>query len=296
MTTWWLGAAFSIAAALSWATAVVLFKRSGESLPPLSLNLFKNVVALAFFLPLTPIVEGDLLPSRTREETIRILVSGVLGITLSDTFFFAALNRLGAGLTAIVDCVYSPAMVLLAVVFLGESLPAAALIGGALVVSAVFLGTVRRPAPDRRSRDIAEGVAFGILGMFLVAGSMVVVKPLLTVEGIFGITALRLLAGTAVLGPLVLLLRGRAVVARVFRPSEVWKLAIPAAIVGNVLAMGFWVAGMTLMDVSISAILNQLSTIFLFLLAARVLRERITPRRTAAVVLAFAGAVLVLVA
>ncbi|MCH7994212.1 MAG: EamA family transporter, partial [Planctomycetes bacterium] len=48
----------ALAAAITWATALVLFKRSGERVPPLPLNLFKNVTAL-ILLVVTLAVMGE---------------------------------------------------------------------------------------------------------------------------------------------------------------------------------------------------------------------------------------------
>ena len=42
------------------------------------------------------------------DDYLLVLVSGALGIGIADTLFFKCLNTLGAGLTAIIDCLYSP--------------------------------------------------------------------------------------------------------------------------------------------------------------------------------------------
>jgi drug/metabolite transporter (DMT)-like permease len=55
----------------------------------------------------------------------------------------------------------------------------------------------------------------------------------------------------------------------------------------------FWLAGMRLTKASVASALNQLSTIFIFVMAALFLKEKATPRKVAAVVLAFLGALLV---
>ena len=66
-----------------------------------------------------------------------LLVSGALGIGISDTFFFMSLNRLGAALSAIVDCLYSPFIIGLSVLWLGESLSVIQILGVVMIVSAV---------------------------------------------------------------------------------------------------------------------------------------------------------------
>jgi len=45
-----LGEALSIGSALAWAIAVIIYKRLGETLPPLPLNLLKNLLVLGMLL------------------------------------------------------------------------------------------------------------------------------------------------------------------------------------------------------------------------------------------------------
>ena len=42
-----LGEMLSIGSALAWATAVIIYKRLGETLPPLTPNLVKNLLCWA---------------------------------------------------------------------------------------------------------------------------------------------------------------------------------------------------------------------------------------------------------
>jgi len=290
------GEVFAILAGLLWAVAVVLFKMTGDSMPPLALNLFKGVVGLVLLVPAVLLVEGTLLPDLALRDWLLVTVSGILGIAAADTLFFAALNRLGAGLNAIVDCLYSPAMIGLALLFLGDRLTVQASIGAALVVSAVLIGTVTRPIEGKSRRDLLLGTLYGALGMVTIAGSVIIIKPILVEERVLWIGTARLLIGSLTLVPLVFLRGEGATLRRIFAPSGLWAAAVPECVLGGELAMAVWLWGMTLMQVSASAILNQLSTIFIFVLAAVVLKEPLTLRRLAAVALAFLGALLVVTA
>lgn len=65
-----LGELLSLASALAWAFGVILYKRLGEHLPPLSLNLYKNLLVLAALLPLIALWHG-IAPPRSRPPRSR---------------------------------------------------------------------------------------------------------------------------------------------------------------------------------------------------------------------------------
>ncbi|MHC4093811.1 MAG: EamA family transporter, partial [Planctomycetota bacterium] len=105
-----LGQACALMAAIIWAFALVMFKRSGERVPPLALNLFKNTIGI-LLLVVTLAVMGEGLGTVWRwrnDEVYILLLSGVIGIAVADTVFFHSLNLIGVGVISIVDCTYSP--------------------------------------------------------------------------------------------------------------------------------------------------------------------------------------------
>ena len=81
---------------------------------------------------------------------------------------------------------------------------------------------------------------------------------------------------------------------RVFKPSRSWRFSLPGALLGSYLALIFWIAGMKYTNVGIAAILNQSSTIYVLILAAVFLKERLTRRKLVASAVAIAGIVLVM--
>jgi drug/metabolite transporter (DMT)-like permease len=172
----------------------------------------------------------------------------------------------------------------------------AALLGGGLVIAAILIGSLEPSTGGRSRRDVLVGVTIGVTGSVFVAAGVALIDGLLSPDQVLGMTAFRLLAATVALVPLVLLRPDRAILGRLFRPSPWWRSAVPGAICGAALAMWAWLYAFALTDVAIAAILNQLSTIWIFILAWLVLKEPVTWRRAVAVTLAFAGAALVVVA
>jgi len=294
----------ALGTAIAWGVAVVLFKRAGDTVPPLVLNLFKNIVGV-ILLGLTllgvSLVDAGESWNAARQFPLRdiviLMISGILGIAVADTLFFHALNRCGVGLMSIVDCSYSPCVILCSYLMLGETLTRYHAFGGLLILAAVFIASRHAPPPGRTRGQIAGGIALGVLAMALMAYGIVLAKPILDPDkGNFPLlwaTMLRMLAGTAALA-LTLVSGARRAACRVtFRPSAVWWFSLPAAFFGAYISMVLWVAGFKYAKAGIASILNQTSVIFALLLATLFLHEPLSRRKLLAVFLAIIGVVVI---
>jgi len=286
------GEMLALSSGLVWAVAVILFRISGRKVHPIGLNLFKTVLALVVMAPTMLVLREPLFPAVPASTTVLLLVSGALGVALSDTLFFHSLNRLGASLVAIVDCFYSPFVIGLSFVLLGDRMTGWQLAGAALVVSAVLTITREKRAEKVDARNLVLGILYGILAMFFVALGIVMVKPVLGTVSVVWATMVRLAGGAAALILLVPFLRDRRAILGPLAVRGNWKALVPASFFGSYLSLILWMGGMKYAKVSVAAVLNQLNTIFIVIIAAIFLKERLTGWKIAAVALAFLGAYL----
>jgi drug/metabolite transporter (DMT)-like permease len=287
-----IGILCSTGAAFFWAAAVIMFKKSGETFSPMALNLFKGVVTLFLLVPTLWFAGVPLFPDRPSNDWILFGISGVLGITLADTFFFMALKRLGASRWAVVDCLYLPFIILISTLFLNESIGLKGMVGALLVIAAIGADACSGSSLMLPRKDFWLGLVFGVLAVILIAGSVVMVKPLLEETSFLWASFVRLLAGVAGLVVVAVIHPERQIILGALLPSSAWKIVLPASIVGNYMAMLAWLAGFKYTLVSVAAILNQLSTIFTFILAAIFLKEPVTLPRMVAIMMAVSGALL----
>jgi len=289
-----IGEILSLASAVVWALSVVLFRIAGDkdNVHPLAMNLFKNWLALVLLTATVAVIGGGV-PALSAKTVGIFVVSGILGIALSDWLFFTALVKLGAELTAIVDCAYSPFVIILSFLFLGERMNTLQIVGVMLIVAAVLLITQKKSDEKISRRNLLTGVGIGIVSMLLTAGGIVLAKPFLPGVPVIWVTLIRM-AGGAVAGTILWGAHPRRrEILRPLRPGPEYKILLPASFLSAYLSVLIWTAGMKYTQASIASALNQLNTIFIFLLAALILKEKITPLKLAAVVLAFAGAMLV---
>ena len=289
------GEFYSVACAVLWSGATILFRKSGEHVPPVALNLFKDTVALLLFLVTLPLLGVAFVPAEQGwREWLVLLASGAVGIGIADSLFLSSLNRLGAGGNAIVSALYAPFAVLAAFVYLRESIGLLLLLATAMMVGAIVLSLWRPRAPGASPPPARalSGVLVGSLAMFLMAVAIVYAKPVLDRSDPWWATSVRLLGGIVFLaGQGLLRPQLRPAIVRCFRPSRQWTITVSAAVLGSYLAMIVWILGMKFSQASTAAVLNQSSTLWTVLLGWLVLRERMTPHKALAMVLAFGGAV-----
>ena len=300
-----LGSVFALSSAFFWALAVILFKKAGNTFSPISLNIYKSVVAFVL-IGITMVVLGiPFFPDVGFRAWGLLILSGFVGITLADICFFTALNRLGAGMVAVVECLYLPNVLLFSFLLLNERLSTVGIIGSMLVLSAVAVGSLSpeelKPEELKPSeaddetqlkRSRLSGIIAGVLAMIFLALGIVMIKDVLEQTDVFWATLVRVTSGCITLSAIVFFHPKRRQYLSEFTWSKSLLTALPASVIGNYVALLFWVAGMKYTTASRAGTLNQMSTIFIFIMAAVILKERITKQKLIAICMAVTGAYL----
>jgi drug/metabolite transporter (DMT)-like permease len=259
-----------------------------------ALNAFKDVLAMLLYFPTLALAGVSLIQPYPAGDYLLLLASGVIGIAVGDTLLFKSLFAIGAGPSALVSCLYSPFIIALSYVWIGERLAPLQLVGVALIVAAVAEATRMEDRSAVALRRRLAGIGWGVLAQASMAVGVVMIKPLLDEAPLLWSVEIRLIGGVAAL---LLFLwaspsRGRILSTLLLRGHRGYTLASSA--IGGYVAMVVWLGGIKLTKASIAAALNQTNTIFVLIFAALVLRERITPGRVVAILLAAAGALMVI--
>lgn len=279
---------------VTWALSVIFFKKSGESVHPIALNFFKNSMAVLLFLPTLYIFGGSLIRDVPNGDYLLLLFSGALGIGIADTLFFKSLNMLGAGLTAIVDCLYSPFIIILSFFWLGESMTIWQTLGLLFIISAVLTAISRKGRGHLTRSQLLWGLLYGALAMAVTAIGIVMVKPLLDRSPLLWVIEIRLIGGMLMLMVGLLVHPRRVAIIKSLNVPGSWKYTLSGSFLGAYLSMIIWLGGMKFTSASIAASLNQTNTIFIFIFAAWILKEPITRQKSLGIALGVIGSVIVI--
>ncbi len=302
-----MGIVFAISCAITWAAAVVLFKTASEEIHPLVINACKNLVGTLLMIPTVLLFSNFTFSSIAPTDWLILIASGVLGIGLADALVLKSLEAIGASKFAVVECAYSPFVIIVAIVHLGESLNLVQGVGVLLVLAAIFFISVPNPSillasADEEAAQLANaaklkrtrlGIVLGVVGLFAMAVGITVVKPLFARIPLLDIILIRLFAGS-----IASLFFMKAMGIPLGRLKQFFTIEkkLPfyfACVLSTYVSMLFWVSGFKYNDVSIASVLNQTSTVFTVLFAAIFLKEKLTKKVLTAVGMAIAGVLIV---
>ncbi|MCX5754206.1 MAG: DMT family transporter [Candidatus Krumholzibacteria bacterium] len=290
-----MGMFYALLTAVMWAAAIIFLKRSGETIPPFALNVFRVGFSSILLVPTVILAGQEIFAPAPLHDYLILFASGVVAIAISDTFLLMALNRLGAGIMAIVDCLYAPFIVFFAFIMLGERLRVWQWAGMALVIVGVLIAARHEPPRGTTTRQILVGSLCGVIAMTTVAFGIVLAKPVLELERtpILWATTMRQIGALIVMIPAALIMPERREIFGLFRPTRSWKFTVPATLLGSYLALIFWIGGMKYSLAGPAAILNQTSSIYVLIFASIFLKEPFTARKVVASILALGGIAMV---
>jgi drug/metabolite transporter (DMT)-like permease len=290
-----LGKIMALLCAGVWAGAVILFKLAGDNIRPLALNVYKTALTAIILLPLLLLSGAPLIPPAIfRTHLLSLVASGILGVAVSDTLFFACLNRIGAGMSAIVDCLYAPFVMTAAWLFLYQKPRFEQIGGAALIIGAVLIVAYKKSGEALPTKRIFSGILYGSAAMVIMAVSIVLMRPVLDKAPIFWVTEVRLLAALIVLLVMLAMQKNRRQLLAPLWQKGSRHYAFWGAILGNLISMTLWVAAFKFTTVNSAAVLNQTNTVFVVIMATVFLKEAFTRRRMLAIILAMTGSLLVL--
>lgn len=289
----YIGEIFALLSPLAWSFAVILFQKTGERVKPAGVNLFKNIVATSLFA-LSWLAIGAHTPEGIGWEHYGLLLlSGIIGVGVADLFFLMCLNRLGAGRQAIVNTAYSPPIIFLGWLFLGETLTLWQIVGVGMILLAVLIVGLTRDTGVRKQGSVSGGILCGLAACLTQAVSILIVKPYLEDWPLIWTTMWRMAGGLLSTIIMIRLASPEQRDLSAFRNVATWRVMLPATVIGSFLSLLMWMAGFKYTDASIAAPLNQTATLFTFILAVLILKEPVTLRRVSGLVCGMVGVLLV---
>ncbi len=291
-----LGIAIALLCALTWSCAVILLKFSGARLEPMALNLVKTLLGLPLLLLTTYVTEGGLHWPADSNETLMLLISGGIGIGVADGIVLRSMRYLRASHIAILECLFSPFVIVLSMVFYNERPTPLMLVGGVFILASLLFLKPEPHSPEDSAPlvplHLGKGSLLMALGLFMMAGGILVVKPLFAHIPLFSLVSIRMIGGLVTALVLFCFVPNRRQeFLTVFQTPHHLQL-FAACFFSSYVSIILWIASYKYLQSTIAALLNQTSTVLTVLLAVVFLNEKFTRGKVLAMISALIGVAL----
>ena len=152
----------AISAVLSWTFACSIWRKASEKLLPRQINIYKNLLASIFFLPVVLTISwlSDLF------SIFVLMVSGIVGISIGDTLYINSLKIIGTRKTLSFEALTPIIATTLGTLSINEIYPQKVWIGSLIVSFSVLMIVRQNTFKKEDSRET------NILGIFCALGSV----------------------------------------------------------------------------------------------------------------------------
>ena len=172
----YIGEVAAIGAAIVWACATWIYGQFGHRFSAMQLNIIKGFVASVMMLivmPLIPMPEFEL----SANHFWILAISGIIGIAIGDSAYFAALKRIGANKTLLLESLAPPLSGVLALMFLGAALTLQSWLGvviTTLAVTFVVFQPSNSVSDDSTNQAQWIGIGYGLVASVCQASGVVI--------------------------------------------------------------------------------------------------------------------------
>jgi drug/metabolite transporter (DMT)-like permease len=286
-----LGELSALATAVLWSVSSMVFTAAIVRVGPIPVNLARLVFATAYVSVVVLPGSGQL--RATGGQLFWFGLSGVVGLTLGDTFLFKAAKEIGARLSMLIMSLAPPIAALLAFAFLGEGLSLLGILGIAVTIGGVAMAVSEQgeKSPAGTERNFA-GILFALLAATGQAVGLVLAKQGFNQAPInnFLATMIRIVASLGILLP------GMAAAGRLGRSvrtittdRKALALTAAGAIIGPFLGMALSLVAVAHTGVGVAATLMATVPIIMLPLVRVFYRERLSWKAVSGAFVAVAG-------
>ena len=287
-----MGYLFALTSAFLWALVTIFYKDVGSKVSPVGMNIGKNIVAVACIGVLLLSTGFDMVKSQT---LFFLIMSGILGISLGDTFFFMALSRLKTSMAVLMTTAIPVLTMLFAVVFLNEHLSIRSWTGCILVITGIAIALSARGLEDTKGVISVSGILYSLLAAVSCAASVIFSKYALMSIPALEASFIRHLSGLAVLiiwGSITT--RLGLWLKPITRDVKLMHKLFAASFLGTFLGTWLCLLGLQFTTASAATVLNSTSPLFIIPLSGILLKEKIQKRSIIGAMIAFIGVCIII--
>jgi len=275
-----LGELSALFTAFLWSASSMVFAAATKQAGSFQVNITRLILAAVYLVFFITLMGLDIRMSGA--QILYLGISGVIGLSLGDTFLFKAFQELGARISMLIMSIAPAIAAVLAYVVLDESLSTVGVLGIVITVSGIAIVVLDRSTVDSKQILITpSGIAYGVLAAVGQGAGLVLAKMAFREGGLDGFvaTAVRIIASLVVLLPVAVMTKRFRNPYRMFNDQRkaFWLTAV-GSVLGPFLGISFSLMAIEYTKVGIAATIMAIVPILMLPMVRFVYKEKLTWR------------------
>ena len=171
----YIGEIAALATAFCWSITSYAFTNASRRIGALQVNIDRMVIASIMLISIVGIFGISL--SLTFNQISNLVISGILGLVLGDSFLFKSFQLIGARLGIIIMAAVPVLSAVLAFFFLNEIISLLGMFGMLLTIAGILIVVLERKNPEQDKISVSKiGIFYGFLGALGQASGLIFAK------------------------------------------------------------------------------------------------------------------------
>lgn len=275
-----LGEFAALFTACLWSGSALVFAAATRRAGSFQVNVTRLILATLYLVLLILLMRLDI--NLSPAQVLNLVLSGIVGLALGDTFLFKAFQEIGARLSMLIMSLAPAIAAMLAYVLLDEDLSALGVLGIAITVAGVSIVILGRNDDGSRNTSLTtSGLVYAALAAVGQGAGLVFAKMAFRDGDVNGFvaTAVRIVASLVLLLPVAAMTRRFRNPGRMFLEDRkaFWLTAL-GSVLGPFLGISFSLIAIQYTKVGIAATIMAIVPILMLPLVRIVYREKLTWR------------------
>ena len=171
----YIGEIAALATAFCWSVTSYAFTNAARRVGALQVNIDRMVLASIMLISIVGVFGVSLY--LTYNQILNLVISGILGLVLGDSFLFKSFQLIGARLGIIIMAAVPVLSTILAFFFLNEIISWLGMFGMLLTIAGILIVVLERKNPEQDNISISKiGIFYGLLGALGQASGLIFAK------------------------------------------------------------------------------------------------------------------------
>ncbi len=235
----YIGEIAALATAFCWSITSYAFTNVSRRIGAIQVNIDRMVIASVMLISILGVFGISL--TLTYNQISNLVISGILGLVLGDSFLFKSFQLIGARLGIIIMAAVPVLSTVLAFFFLNEIISYLGMFGMILTIAGILIVVLERKIPEENKVTISKiGIFYGFLGALGQASGLIFAKFAFQGGDLNGFAAsfIRLFSASIIILPLAATFRRYKNPLRIYpKDSYSTKVILIGTIFGPVLGI-----------------------------------------------------------